>query len=128
MDGNMGRKKSIDQNHILDAAETVVARDGAARMTLDAVAQEAGISKGSVVYDHGSEQGLLRAMKEATVKSFHYASIIELRRHVRDWLIAYNFARQVKLSGSKPHMRPSRNSGNQSKPSLSSSQTITCSE
>lgn len=64
----MGRKKSIDQGRILDAVEAVVARDGAARMTLDAVAQEAGISKGSVVYDHGSKQGLLRAMVERTVE------------------------------------------------------------
>jgi transposase InsO family protein len=31
-----------------------------------------------------------------TVKSFHYASIQELRRHVSDWLIAYNFAKQLK--------------------------------
>jgi hypothetical protein len=31
-----------------------------------------------------------------TVKSFHYASIQELRRHVGHWLIAYNFAKQLK--------------------------------
>ncbi len=35
-------------------------------------------------------------LKEATTKSFHYASIRELRRHVADWLIAYNFAKQLK--------------------------------
>jgi hypothetical protein len=37
-----------------------------------------------------------RCSKEATVKSFHYTSINELRQHVRDWLIAYNFAKQLK--------------------------------
>lgn len=31
-----------------------------------------------------------------TVKTFHYVSIQELRRHVGDWLIAYNFAKQLK--------------------------------
>ena len=31
----MGRKRSIDQGAVLDAAERVVARDGAARLTLD---------------------------------------------------------------------------------------------
>lgn len=29
-------------------------------------------------------------------KSFHYASMHELRRHVAEWLIAYNFAKQLK--------------------------------
>lgn len=38
----------------------------------------------------------LPTSEEATVKSFHYASIHELRRHVSDWLIAYNFAKQLK--------------------------------
>ena len=35
-------------------------------------------------------------IKVATVISFHYASNNELRRHVRDWLVAYNFAKQLK--------------------------------
>jgi len=39
---------------------------------------------------------MVRTIKEATVKSFHYASIQELRRHVGDWLITYNFAKQLK--------------------------------
>ncbi len=63
----MGRKKSIDQNRILDAAEAVVARVGATRLTLEGVAQEAGISKGSVVYDYGTKQALIEAMVERAV-------------------------------------------------------------
>lgn len=39
---------------------------------------------------------MVRTIKEETIKSFHYASINELRRHVRDWLVAYNFAKQLK--------------------------------
>jgi hypothetical protein len=39
---------------------------------------------------------MVRTIKEATVKSFYYASIIELRRHLGDWLVAYNFAKQLK--------------------------------
>lgn len=39
---------------------------------------------------------MVRTIKDATVKSFHYASITDLRRHVRDWLLAYNYARQLK--------------------------------
>ncbi|WP_249729439.1 MULTISPECIES: TetR/AcrR family transcriptional regulator [unclassified Chelatococcus] len=48
----------------MDAAEAVVARDGAARLTLDAVAHEAGISKASVLYDFKSKQALIKAVIE----------------------------------------------------------------
>ncbi|MEE3100094.1 MAG: TetR/AcrR family transcriptional regulator, partial [Pseudomonadota bacterium] len=37
----MGRRRSVDRDALLDAAETVVRRDGAARLTLEAVAAEA---------------------------------------------------------------------------------------
>jgi AcrR family transcriptional regulator len=67
MDRKVGRKKSIDRDRILDAAETVVAGVGAARLTLEGVAKEAGISKGSVVYDYGSKQALLEAMVQRAV-------------------------------------------------------------
>lgn len=39
----------------------------------------------------------MRTIKEATVKSFHYSSINEMRRHVRDRLTAYNFVKQLKV-------------------------------
>jgi len=63
----MGRKRVIDQQDVLDAAERVVARDGAARLTLDAVAIEAGISKASVLYDYKSKQALIAAVVERAV-------------------------------------------------------------
>ena len=44
----MARPRVIKQDDILDAAEAVVVRCGAAHLTLDAVAVEAGISKASV--------------------------------------------------------------------------------
>ena len=34
--------------------------------------------------------------KDATVHAFHYATIPELRRHLADWLAAYNFAKQLR--------------------------------
>jgi AcrR family transcriptional regulator len=58
----MGRKRVIDQESVLDAAERVVARDGAANLTIDAVANEAGITKASVLYDHKSKQALIEAV------------------------------------------------------------------
>src|SRR3546814_8303929 len=47
-------------------------------------------------WTNGQAERMVRTIKEATVKSFHYTSINELRRHVRDWLVAYNFAKQLK--------------------------------
>ena len=47
----MARPRTIDLDRVLDAGERVVMRDGASNLTLDAVATEAGISKGSVLYD-----------------------------------------------------------------------------
>lgn len=58
----MGRTRVIDRDHLLDAAEAVVARDGATRLTLESVAAEAGVSKASVVYDHKTKQALIQAL------------------------------------------------------------------
>ncbi|AOA72058.1 TetR family transcriptional regulator [Stenotrophomonas rhizophila] len=58
----MARPRSIDPNHLLDAAERVVARHGVPGLTLEAVAAEAGISKASVLYDHGSKTALVQAV------------------------------------------------------------------
>jgi AcrR family transcriptional regulator len=60
----MARPRVIEQDDILDAAETVVVRNGAAHLTLDAVAIEAGISKASVIYDYKSKQQLIKAVIE----------------------------------------------------------------
>src|SRR5690349_5469815 len=60
----MSRPRVIETDTILDAAEAVVVRDGAAKLTLDAVAREAGISKASVIYDYGSKLALIKAVVE----------------------------------------------------------------
>ncbi len=58
----MARVRVIDRDAVLCAAERVVSRDGAARLTLEAVATEAGISKASVIYDYKSKQALIQAV------------------------------------------------------------------
>ncbi|MDB5614473.1 MAG: TetR family transcriptional regulator [Devosia sp.] len=65
----MGRKRSIDQQSILDAGEAVVARDGATSLTLEAVAKEAGISKASVIYDYKTKQALIEAIVERAFRA-----------------------------------------------------------
>ena len=58
----MARLRTIDQTSVLDAAETVIVENGAANLTLDAVAACAGISKGSVLRDYASKHDLIRAI------------------------------------------------------------------
>ncbi len=55
---------------ILEAAERVVVRDGAAHLTLDAVAEEAGLSKGGVLYHFPSKSALLEGMLEALLSYY----------------------------------------------------------
>lgn len=77
----MGRKRVIDQQAILDAGEAVVARLGAASLTLDAVAAEAGISKASVIYDFKTKQALIEAIVERAFRvdrEHHAAAEAEL--------------------------------------------------
>lgn len=73
----MGRKRAIDQQQVLDAAERVVGRDGAANLTVDAVAREAGVSKASVLYDYKSKQALIEAVVDRAFErdNAHHARI-----------------------------------------------------
>ena len=63
----MARPRTIDLDRVLDAGERVVIRDGASNLTLDAVAAEAGISKGSVLYDCKSKHALIQAIIERKI-------------------------------------------------------------
>lgn len=58
----MGRQRSIDRDKVLDIAEEIVATQGAAGLTIDAVAKAMGISKGGVQYCFGSKDALIDAM------------------------------------------------------------------
>jgi AcrR family transcriptional regulator len=65
----MARTRKIIADDILDAAERVVTRSGAAGLSIDAVAQEAGVSKSRVVYDHKCKADLLEALVDRQVAS-----------------------------------------------------------
>jgi len=86
MDEAMGRKRVIDQQAVLDAAERVVGRDGAANLTIDAVAKEAGVNKASVLYDHKSKQALVEAVVDRAFErdNAHHAGIEERIDDPRD--------------------------------------------
>ncbi|MBM0108833.1 TetR/AcrR family transcriptional regulator [Steroidobacter sp. S1-65] len=57
------------RERILEAAERVVGEVGAARMTLDGVAQAAGVSKGGLLYHFPSKESLLSALAKRYVES-----------------------------------------------------------
>lgn len=52
---------------ILDCAERVVVRDGVSHLTLEAVAAEAGMSKGGLLYNFRAKDDLIRGMVERLI-------------------------------------------------------------
>jgi AcrR family transcriptional regulator len=65
-----GRGRSDTRARILDAAEEVVLRDGVARLTLDAAAAEAGLSKGGVLYHFPTRDSLVAGMVAKIIEEF----------------------------------------------------------
>ena len=63
-------RTSATRNRLLDAAGTVVHRDGAQALTLDAVAKEASVSKGGLLYHFKSKNDLVQAMVERWMADF----------------------------------------------------------
>ena len=66
---------------ILDAAEAVVFASGAVHLTLDAVAERAGVSKGGLLYNFPSKEALLQAMVDRNLRRLgdeHAAALAEL--------------------------------------------------
>ncbi|GGF67888.1 TetR family transcriptional regulator [Azorhizobium oxalatiphilum] len=58
----MSRKRTIDRDAVLNAAELIIQNEGPAALTIDAVARAAGITKGGVQYCFENKAGLIAAM------------------------------------------------------------------
>lgn len=69
----MARKKEIERDRILDAAEAVILDSNGRNLTLDAVAERAGISKGGLVYSFATKDELIYAALEREVTRFQKA-------------------------------------------------------
>ena len=55
-------------------------------------------------WTNGQVERMNRTIKDATVKRFHYDDYEQLRRHLADFVIAYNFGRRLKtLKGLTPY-------------------------
>lgn len=66
------KRANARQTHdaLLHAAGRIVRRDGVARLTLDAVAAEAGVSKGGVLYHFRTKETLIGAFVEGVAEAF----------------------------------------------------------
>src|SRR5919112_6281730 len=73
-----GRKSSREK--ILDAAAELVSEIGAGRLTLDGVAERAGLSKGGLLYNFPTKEALLQGMIQRFIDQVS-SEREELRRH-----------------------------------------------
>ena len=68
-----------------------------------------------------------RTIKDATVKRFHYETHDQLRRHLADFVDAYNFARRLKtLKGLTPYEVHLQSTGHQSRNASHSIRSTKC--
>ena len=58
------------REELLDAAIRVIRRDGAQKLTLDAVAAEAGVSKGGILYHFATKRALVDGLIERWIDDF----------------------------------------------------------
>ena len=65
-----GHDQCCVRERLLDAAEDVVGRDGVVNLTLDAVAKQAHLSKGGLLYHFPSKSALVTAVIERRVGQF----------------------------------------------------------
>jgi AcrR family transcriptional regulator len=65
-------KGAETKRRIVDAAEEVVLRDGVAKLTLEAAAAEAGLSKGGVLYHFPTRDSLVTGMVERIIEEFEH--------------------------------------------------------
>lgn len=66
----MTRRKTIDIDAVLDAAEAVIMEVGHHRLTLNLVAAKAGISRGGLAYSFPTKDDLLRAATRREMERF----------------------------------------------------------
>ena len=64
------KTRTDTRERLLEAAERLTLRDGVARLTLDGVSREAGVSKGGLLYHFPSKGALIGGMIERFIERF----------------------------------------------------------
>lgn len=67
-----------------------------------------------------------RTIKEATVKRFHYDDHVQLKKHLADFIDAYNFGRRLKTLKASPPTSSSAKGGLPNQIDSSSILSIKC--
>ena len=70
MSARIHRSSQDSKTEILNAALEVLKRSGAQSLTIDAVAEESGFSKGGVLYNFSTKDALIRGMVEYLAHQF----------------------------------------------------------
>ena len=82
---------------------TIISRPMRFDLICEANGIEHRLTKPNHPWTNGQVERMNRTIKDATIKRYHYDSHEQLRRHLADFLDAYNFARRLKtLSGLTP--------------------------
>ncbi len=77
------------RRHVLAAAADIVAVEGAAKLTLDAVAERVGLSKGGILHHFATKDSLIAAMIDDVTAQFE----LDLHRHMQGESGPGSFAR-----------------------------------
>ena len=85
----MTKDPSKTKKKLLDAAAQVVKDKGASQLTLDAVAKQAKVSKGGLLYHYPNKAALLAAMVTHLNDSFEQAIADRVAKGNTGWLEAY---------------------------------------
>jgi AcrR family transcriptional regulator len=86
---NKMKTSSVTRIRILDAANRVIQKKGANALTLDAVARQAGVSKGGLLYHFPNKDSLIVGMVERLIAKFDSVIKAESSKQDSDWLTAY---------------------------------------
>ena len=83
--------KNTTRQSIIEAARRIVQRDGVARLTIEAVAREAGYSKGGVLYHFPTKDALIEGMITSFLEAFErdLSSALAQEEGPGSWLRAY---------------------------------------
>lgn len=87
------QKSRETKDKLLQAAAQIVQEQGVTQLTLEAVAKQASVSKGGLLYHYPSKTALLEAMVSRLIETFEAAMLNQLESNSTSWLEAY-----IKLS------------------------------
>jgi AcrR family transcriptional regulator len=86
---SMTRRPTQTRERLIEAANRVALRDGVGHLTLEAVAAEAGISKGGMLYHFRSKESLLAAMVDRFVCNIEQELDRSTQSMPGSWMRAY---------------------------------------